>query len=52
MHHSPQRGAPKQALHNCDLLSTDTSAMDQRHAFLRQRREADEPVEALDAFEQ
>ena len=41
-----------QALQNRDLLSSDTNAMDQLHAFLRQRREAHEPVENLDAFEQ
>jgi hypothetical protein len=41
-----------QALQNYDLLSSDTHAMDQLHAFLRQRREAHAPVEALDAFEQ
>jgi hypothetical protein len=41
-----------QALQNCDLLSRDTHAMDQLQAFLRQRRAAHEPVEALDAFEQ
>ena len=41
-----------QALQNCDLLSSETHAMDQLHDFLRQRREAHEPVAALDAFEQ
>ena len=41
-----------QALQNRDLLSSDTKAMDQLHDFLRQRREAHEPVENLDAFEQ
>ena len=41
-----------QALQSCDLLSSDTHAMDQLHAFLRQRREAPEPVEELAAFEQ
>ena len=41
-----------QALQNRDLLSSDTNAMDQLHDFLRQRREAHEPVENLDAFEQ
>ena len=40
------------ALQNDALLSSDTHAMDQLHAFLRQRREAQTPVEALDAFEQ
>src|SRR6266705_2110038 len=52
MHHLRQRGAPMQALQNRDLLSSDTNAMDQLHDFLRQRREAHEPVENLDAFEQ
>src|SRR5712691_9256617 len=52
MHHLPQRGAPMQALQNCALLSRDTNAMDQLHDLLRQRREAHEPVENLDAFEQ
>jgi hypothetical protein len=41
-----------QALQNDDLLSSDTHAMDQLHTFLRQRREAHAPVEALDAFAQ
>ena len=41
-----------QALQNCDLLSSDTHAMDQLQDFLRQRRKAHEPVEDLDAFEQ
>jgi hypothetical protein len=41
-----------QALQTCDLLSSDTHAMDQLHDFLRQRREAHEPVEDLAAFEQ
>jgi hypothetical protein len=41
-----------QALQTCDLLSSDTHAMDQLHDFLRQRREAQEPVANLDAFEQ
>jgi hypothetical protein len=40
------------ALQNCDLLSRDTHAMDQLHDFLRQRREAHEPVADLDAFAQ
>src|SRR6266571_5073747 len=52
MHHLRQRGAPMQALQNRDLLSSDTNTMDQLHDFLRQRREAHEPVENLDAFEQ
>src|SRR5215510_1202382 len=41
-----------QALQTCDLLSSDTDAMDQLHDFLRQRREAREPVADLTAFEQ
>jgi hypothetical protein len=41
-----------QALQNHALLSSDTHAMDQLQDFLRQRREAREPVEALEAFEQ
>jgi hypothetical protein len=41
-----------QALQNDDLLSSDTHAMDQLHAFLHQRREAHAPVEDLEAFEQ
>ena len=41
-----------QALQSHDLLSSDTHAMDQLHDFLRQRREAREPVENLDAFAQ
>jgi hypothetical protein len=41
-----------QALQSHDLLSSDTYAMDQLQDFLRQRREAREPVEALDVFEQ
>ena len=41
-----------QALQTCALLSSDTHAMDQLHDFLRQRREAHEPVEDLAAFEQ
>jgi hypothetical protein len=41
-----------QALQTCKLLSRDTHAMDQLQDFLRQRREAREPVEDLDAFEQ
>jgi hypothetical protein len=41
-----------QALQNHDLLSSDTRAMDQLQDFLRQRREAREPIEALEAFEQ
>jgi len=40
------------ALQTCDLLSSDTPAMDQRQALLRQRRKAPEPVENLDAFAQ
>jgi hypothetical protein len=41
-----------QALQNCDLLSSDTHAMDDLQDFLRQRREAHAPVEDLDTFEQ
>src|SRR3989441_2826254 len=41
-----------QALQSHNLLSSDTHAMDQLQDFLRQRREAHEPVAALDAFEQ
>jgi len=40
------------ALQSHDLLASDTHAMDQLQDFLRQRREAREPVEALDAFAQ
>jgi hypothetical protein len=39
------------ALQSQDLLSSDTHAMDQLHAFLRRRREASEPVEDLEHFE-
>ena len=41
-----------QAWQNRDRLSSDTNAMDHRHAFLRQRREAHEPVEDRNAFAQ
>ena len=41
-----------QALQSHDLLSSDTRAMDQLQDFLRQRREAHEPIADLDAFEQ
>lgn len=41
-----------QALQNCDLLSSDTHAMDELQGFLRQRREAHAPVENFDTFEQ
>jgi hypothetical protein len=41
-----------QAWQSHDLMSSDTHAMDQLHDFLRQRREAREPVENFDAFEQ
>jgi len=41
-----------QALQSRDLLSRDTHAMDQRQDFLRQRRDAHEPVEDLNAFAQ
>jgi hypothetical protein len=40
------------ALQNCDLLSRDTHAMDQLHDFLRQRREAHEPVAELEVLSQ
>jgi hypothetical protein len=51
-HHVLQRGAPMQALHSPDLLSSDSHAMDQLHDFLRRRRETCEPVEDLESFEQ
>jgi hypothetical protein len=41
-----------QALQSRALLSSDTNAMEQLHAFLRQRREASEPVEDLERLEQ
>ena len=41
-----------QALQSCALLSSDTNAMDQLQNFLRQRRQAPEPVENLETFEQ
>src|SRR5262249_61586460 len=41
-----------QALQSHDLLSSDTHAMDQLQAFLRQRRAAHEPVKDLETFEQ
>jgi hypothetical protein len=41
-----------QALQNRACLSSETSAMDQLQAFLRQRREAHAPVENRDAGEQ
>ncbi len=41
-----------QALQNRDLLSSNTHAMDQLQDFLCQRREAHEPVQGLEAFEQ
>ncbi len=37
-----------QAWQSHDLMSSDTSAMDQLQDFLRQRREAAEPVESLE----
>lgn len=40
------------ALQNRAFLSRATSAMDQLHDFLRQRREAHAPVEPLDAVDQ
>jgi len=41
-----------QAWQSYDPMSSDTHAMDQLHDFLRQRREAREPVEGLTAFAQ
>jgi len=41
-----------QALQSRDLLSSDTTAMDQLQDFLRQRREALTPVEDFETFEQ
>jgi hypothetical protein len=41
-----------QAWQSHDLMSSDTHAMDQLQDFLRQRREAHEPVENLETFEQ
>jgi hypothetical protein len=41
-----------QAWQSYDLMSSETHAMDQLQDFLRQRRDAYEPVEDLDAFEQ
>lgn len=41
-----------QALQNRALLSSDTTAMDQLHDFLRQRREARAPAANRDAVEQ
>ncbi len=41
-----------QALQSRDLLSSDTPAMEQLQDLLRQRRDAHEPVEDLEAFEQ
>jgi hypothetical protein len=41
-----------QAWQSDDLMSSDTHAMDQLQDFLRQRREAREPVENFDVFEQ
>jgi hypothetical protein len=41
-----------QAWQSYDLMSSETHAMDQLQDFLRQRREAREPVENLTAFEQ
>src|ERR671925_2241370 len=52
MHHFYQRGAPMQALQSRARLSSKTSAMEQLQDFLRQRREAHEPVADLHAFEQ
>ncbi len=41
-----------QALQRCDLLSSDTTAMDQLQDVLRQRRAAPEPVEHLETCAQ
>lgn len=41
-----------QALQSHDLLSSESHAMDQLHAFLRQRRDAAGPGEDFDRFEQ
>jgi hypothetical protein len=41
-----------QAWQSHDLLSSNTHAMDQLQDFLRQRRDAREPVENFDTFEQ
>jgi hypothetical protein len=41
-----------QALQNQDLLSSDSTAMDQLQDFLRQRREAPAAVEDFECFEQ
>jgi hypothetical protein len=41
-----------QAWQSHDLLSSDTHAMDQLQAFLRQRRAAHEPVKDLETFAQ
>ncbi len=41
-----------QALQSHDPLSSDSCAMDQLRDFLRQRREACEPVEDFEHFEQ
>ena len=41
-----------QALQSPALLSSESHAMDQLHALLRQRREMDEPVEDFERFEQ
>ena len=52
MHHLRQRGAPRQAVQNRDLWSSDTPAMDQLQDLLRQRRAAHEPVADLEACAQ
>src|SRR5262245_29398196 len=45
-------GCPMHALQSQALLSSETHAMDQLQAFLRQRREAPEPVADLHTFAQ
>ena len=52
MHHFPQRGAPLPAWQSSDPMASDPHAMEQRHDFLRQRRDAREPVEDLNALAQ
>jgi hypothetical protein len=41
-----------QASQTYDLLSSASNALEQLQGFLRQRREAHEPVENLETFEQ
>ena len=52
LHHLDQRGVPLQASQTYDLLSSASNALEQLQGFLRQRREAHEPVENLETFEQ